>query len=303
MTTTTLDILRARIDHVGANAIELVEQFSGMHPASTATDSIVVINPHGSHRWNMLPPAGKRIQSKLLPAVDRVTELTLSLIRNLPNGVQHDVKGWLETLRSSVEQDGATSWATVDEAVEGVRELTNRAVSTLEAYSATCPSDALAIADTNALLFNPDVEHWHFEGVDRFTIILTPVVLSELDGHKVNHRNQHVRETACTVIRKIKEYRRRGPMHDGVVVVKQRVFLRSVAAEPDMAQSLSWFRPGNADDRFLAGAIEVMRGDLGKPTFIVTADINMQNKADMAGLPFREVPASPVGREEVSPCP
>ena len=122
MTATMLDILRTRIDQVRDSTVELIEHFSGMHPANTPNDSVISINPHGGHRWNKLPPAGKQIQSKLLPAVDRVTELTLSLTRNLPNGVQHDLKGWLEKMRSSVEQEGATWWATVGEAAEGLPE-------------------------------------------------------------------------------------------------------------------------------------------------------------------------------------
>ena len=79
---------------------------------------------------------------------------------------------------------------------------------------------------------------------------------------------------------------------DGVVVVQDRVALRSIANEPNMDQSLSWLDSTNADDRFLASAIDVMRVDLATPAFIVTSDINLQNKAAMAGLPFREVPAS-----------
>jgi len=48
----------------------------------------------------------------------------------------------------------------------------------------------------------------------------------------------------------------------------------------------------DADDHFLASAIDIMRADLTTHAFIVTSDINLQNKAEMAGLPFREVPAS-----------
>jgi predicted ribonuclease YlaK len=145
------------------------------------------------------------------------------------------------------------------------------------------------------LLANPDIERWQFEGVDHFTIVLTPTALSELDRHKVNHKNECVRRKASKLILKIKEYRRRGPLHGGVSVVKGQVSLRSVAHEPNMSESLSWFDATNADDRFLATALEEIRANLGARVFIVTSDINMQNKAEAAGIPFYEVPA---GRAE-----
>lgn len=53
-----------------------------------------------------------------------------------------------------------------------------------------------------------------------------------------------------------------------------------------MAQSLSWFDANTADNRFLATTLETIRGNLAPRLFIVTEDINMQNKAGMAGIPF-----------------
>jgi predicted ribonuclease YlaK len=65
-----------------------------------------------------------------------------------------------------------------------------------------------------------------------------------------------------------------------------------------MSQTLSWFDSTNADDRFLATALEIIRANMGAIVFIVTSDINMQNKAEMAGIPFREVPAQSVEQKE-----
>lgn len=292
MTQSMLDLLRIQANRICEEGIQLIGNFSAMHPANTPGDLIVLISLSGNQFWNELPPAGKQIQVKLLPKIRRFSELVLALTRNFPNSAQKNMQRALETIRRSVEQEETTWWKSQDEAVNGFRSLIKKIISTLEDYCNGSTGEALAIADTNALIHNPDIEHWYFEDVEMFTVVLTPTVLSELDKHKVNHRNQQVREKASSVIRRIKEYRRRGSLHDGVVVVQGRVTLRSIANEPNMDQSLSWLDSANADDRFLASAIDVMRADLAMRAFIVTSDINLQSKAEMAGLPFCEVPGS-----------
>jgi hypothetical protein len=57
-----------------------------------------------------------------------------------------------------------------------------------------------------------------------------------------------------------------------------------------MGCSLPWLDPSNADDKILAAFIEVMRLRTAHPGFIVTRDINLQNKAEFARLPFLEPP-------------
>jgi len=267
-----------------------------MRPMNTPSDPVVIISPFGSHSWNDLPPEGRRIQARLLPEIDRFAGLIRALTRNLPGSSSQKLDSALNDMRSAVEQDDRTWWKTREEAVEGFRKLTDQVITMLEGYHGTSSSAVQAIPDTSALLASPDIEHWQFKDADHFTIVLTPTVLSELDRHKINYRNQDVRDKALGLIRRIKEYRRRGDVHAGVPVVKGRVSLRFLASEPNMAESLSWFDATNADDRILATALEVIRGDLGARVFIATSDINMQNKAEMAGIPFREVSAQGCGQ-------
>lgn len=290
MSDTTLDILRARAERICEGGCRLLKDFSGMHPANTPNDSVVLISPSGDQFWNDLPSGGKQIQAGLLPEIDRFSELIRTLIQNLPGTAQQNIISALESIRNAIEQDGTTWWKTKAEAVEGFRESINQILAILENYSTTAANIFLAIPDTNALLANPDIEHWRFDDARHFTILLTPTVLSELDKHKINHKNEQVRDKATTLIRKIKEYRRRGSIHDGVPIVTDLISLRFIAKEPGMSQTLSWFDSENADDRFLATALEVMRENMGSVVFIATSDINMQNKAEMAGIPFREVP-------------
>jgi hypothetical protein len=81
------------------------------------------------------------------------------------------------------------------------------------------------VPDTNALIFNPDIEKWEFDDMRQFTVVLTPPVLSELDTLKIKSPGvETVREKSVKVINKIKEYRRRaanasGKLTDGIVLV------------------------------------------------------------------------------------
>ena len=298
MTATVMDILQNRADQICTVGVKLIKEFSGMHPVNTPNDSVVFISASGNQFWEILPPGGKQIQASLLPEVDRFINLIRTLAQSLPNVAQQDLASSLKEIRSAVEQNGTTWWETKDEAVDGFQKLIDKVVSTFDDYCGGSSVEVLPIPDTNALLGNPDIEHWQFEGVKQFTMVLVPTVLSELDRHKINHGNQQLRDKAFTLIRKIKEYRRRGSLQEGVSIVRDRISLRSIAHEPNMAQSLSWFDSANADDRFLATSLEIIRSNFSNIVFVVTSDINMQNKAEMAGIPFRETPSYTVEQEE-----
>jgi len=117
-----------------------------------------------------------------------------------------------------------------------------------------------------------------------------PAVLSELDELKINHRNEAVREKTKSLINKFKEYRRRGRLSDGVVLVNDVSTIMSLAIEPDFNNTLPWLSPDNNDDRLLCAIVEVMRSHPRSLVIIITADINLQNKAEFARLPFVEPP-------------
>jgi hypothetical protein len=57
--------------------------------------------------------------------------------------------------------------------------------------------------------------------------------------------------------RQISEYRRRGRLIDGDTLVRDVSTISAVAVEPRMGVSLPWLDPTNADDRFLASALEI----------------------------------------------
>jgi predicted ribonuclease YlaK len=57
-----------------------------------------------------------------------------------------------------------------------------------------------------------------------------------------------------------------------------------------MEESLPWLDPKNKDDQLLATVIEVMRMRPRSRVWLITGDINLQNKAEFANVPFMEPP-------------
>ena len=57
-----------------------------------------------------------------------------------------------------------------------------------------------------------------------------------------------------------------------------------------MEQTLEWLDPTSGDDRIIAGVIDAMRRFPRSTVVLVTADVNLQNKAAFASLPFVEPP-------------
>ncbi|MGA3373731.1 MAG: PIN domain-containing protein, partial [Terracidiphilus sp.] len=94
-------------------------------------------------------------------------------------------------------------------------------------------------------------------------------------------------------IRQLKEYRRRAvgkKLADGVDLVLGVSQVVTIATEPRMEESLPWLDPKNKDDQLLATVIEVMRMRPRSRVWLITGDINLQNKAEFANVPFMEPP-------------
>ena len=92
-----------------------------------------------------------------------------------------------------------------------------------------------------------------------------------------------------SIITRLKGLRRQGNMHEGVKVNKV-ITVKMIAHEPDFKKTLSWLDPTNKDDCIIAATLEVQREEPSSIVVLVTNDINHQNKAEMANLPFIEPP-------------
>jgi predicted ribonuclease YlaK len=144
--------------------------------------------------------------------------------------------------------------------------------------------------DTSALVYNPNIEEWSFEGIKCMTLAIPPTVISELDSYEMSNKNENVKEKARKLINKFKEYSRRGNLASGVTLVKNKINLFTLQQEPDMSKSLSHLNYQNNDDRIFASFIEVIRTNVNSTVILVSRDFNLHNKANHFSLPVFDPP-------------
>lgn len=159
----------------------------------------------------------------------------------------------------------------------------------LSIFDQKSSNEILLIPDTNSLLFSCDpVTYRKVASQNAFTFLLLPTVLGELDRLKYLHRNQDVREKAEKAIKRIKGWRNQGSLTDGVVVDKT-ILVKAWHKEPDMDNTLSWLDNSVQDDRIIASVLSAQAENASSVIYLITGDINLQNKADAAFIPILEI--------------
>ncbi len=240
--------------------------------------------------WNPLNEEGRRIQSRALEEYTTFYAILSSLVRNQPSQNIAELREQDSTIRDTIQQSDMPWHDRLQEHYDDFSEALNKELTLLEGLYDSSDGSVIYAPDTNALLFNPELEKWRFKDSPRFIILLTPTVLSELDTLKVNHRVESVRKKAESLIRRIKGYRTRGRLTDGVPLVTNISQLITCVCEPDFDETLPWLDRTNNDDRIRAVFVEVMRQHPRSTVILVTRDINLQSKADFARLLFLEPP-------------
>jgi rRNA-processing protein FCF1 len=249
----------------------------------------------GDFSWNTLDEAGRQVQANLLGEYRRFYSTIRVLLREHPDDTLQKMQEadglileFIQQNQTLFSDNRETHFARADGALTSM-------ICLLDGLYGQSDERLMLVPDTNALIFNPAIEKWAFAGAPQFSIVFTSPVLSELDGLKINHRVETVRDKAEKVIRQLKEYRRRAEasgkrLVDGVDLVSGTSQVITLATEPRMQDSLPWLDPNNKDDQLLANVIEVMRTRPRSPVWLVTRDINLQNKAEYANVPFVEPP-------------
>jgi rRNA maturation endonuclease Nob1 len=149
------------------------------------------------------------------------------------------------------------------------------------------------VPDTNALIRNPDLaSYWRVASVAAFRVHLLPPVLQELDELKDRGRTQELRSQAQAVVRRLKGLRDKGSLAAGVKLTRD-ITVQAEAREVDVTAVLNWLDPAVPDDRIVAAALRLQSDNPAGFVVLVTSDLNLQNKADAAGLPYVETPPSP----------
>jgi hypothetical protein len=230
-----------------------------------------------------------RLQLCLKVAYDAWFERFNLLFRSSPNKLEKQIKDSHEKIVAWIELGSNYEIRPSREAnIESARKACRPFYEFLDLHHG--PSEVVLIPDTNALTDNPDPLNYKSIAESRiFTFLLLPTVLSELDNLRIFARDQAYREKVAKVIRRIKGWRKQGSLSEGITL-HRTITVRAVAREPNVRETLGWLDPRNNDDRIIASALEVQAAAPTVVIILVTSDINLQNKADAAKLPYSETP-------------
>jgi hypothetical protein len=255
-------------------------------------DSMVIQLWH-DYRWGPLNNPGQQLQRQLLETWRPLMERVRLLLGSDPSATHERldeldafVIRWLD--RPTGEFD-FTIPKSIPDAKERFRAELAPCFELLDSLGQSTGATTV-VPDTNVLIRSPDVARYdRVLGVSAYTVVLIPPVLAELDALKVGRISPEVREKARKFSERIKEWRRRGVLHRGVKVQGQ-VAVRTEGREPNLGASLSWLDPTVVDDRIIACVLELQRRHPTARIVLLTGDVNLLAKADMAGIPTADTP-------------
>lgn len=289
-----LDVLEKLSDDLlGASGIEYRGDFN-------RGGGVVFIAPD----WAWTDPTDelRRMQMKLVPQFDDWREHYGLLFRTAPEELRDQVKETTNRIHVWLARDGGgwTGWdvpADIAKAkaiqAEGFAKL--RQLLEVVAPESAEAGAVIALPDTSSLIDAPDLRQYAKAlGVASVDLFLVPAALSELDSLKDQGKTQEVREKARRAGLAIKAIRERGSLLHGVEIEGGvRVFSRP--QEPRFDDLPGHLDPSVPDDRLLAAAFELQREHPTAAVVLVTRDVNLQTKAELARIPFAEPPTEAGG--------
>jgi len=270
--------------------MELLDASKINHSDYDGYGRVVVIAP--KHGWGPTDDRQKLLQKEILELYTPWIEHLRLLFSGASNEVSRQIKRTDSFMMSWIQKKGGYDVpASIPKAKSLLSKQTQRFDELPQMLESVKRASVIVVPDTNALAVCPDFQTYHkVAGQREFTLVLMPTVLSELDALKVDARKtQEFRGKVKSVIKRIKGLRKQGNLHQGVIINKT-ITVRMVAREPDFKNSLSWLDRENRDDRILASVLESQRQEPSTVVILSTGDINLQNKAEMAHIPFEEPP-------------
>ncbi|EMJ87257.1 PIN domain-containing protein [Leptospira meyeri] len=210
------------------------------------------------------------------------------LIEKLPNDLKKNAIKSIKYIEEQIELK--SNWNTMSTPAKNISEIKNqfeKLYSLIKLYENK--EATILVPDTNSLIIQQNFDTYKTLAGDLITILLIPTVFSELDKLKITHREEEFRKKIKKIINQIKGYRSQGSLSEGVTIFKT-VTIKAIAKEPNFNLTLSWLDKENNDDRIIASILEYQIENPANKVYLVTADINLQNKAELARIPFFEPP-------------
>lgn len=281
--------LKQDFQNIEQQMMELLDVSTIKEFRNDPNSGVVFITP--TYYWGETDEQQKILQMQLVKSFSNWTEHFRLLFSNASQEINQQIDETQKFITSWIEKE--SSWD-VPSKIQDTKPLFREKVKVfydlLNLLEITEKHEIIIVPDTNSLIAVPDVTQYSSaSGQPKYTVIIVPTVLAELDKLKVIHREQDFRDKVNSVIKRIKGLRTQGSLLTGVTVNKT-VTVKMIAAEPDFENTLKWLNSENTDDRIIASVLEIQKENPSSVVILSTSDINLQNKAEMANLPFTETP-------------
>jgi hypothetical protein len=285
-----LEILRKLEAKARQDLDSLIDVSSLTKTVENDPNSGVVFIPLHPWRWLPLEAASRPVLGRAKRSLEVWLEAgNLTLATAGPEHLEQFNEA-SETLRRYIDRSEKASGppsGDIDSARARAHELLHEQLQILDALPAAHEAgQTLVVPDTNALLTDPAIEDWQL-GTEACTVVIVPQVQSELDEKKVGGNDQ-IKTRAASLIRRFREYGRRGDTFEGVPLAESR-FLREIPVQAGNESAPNWLDVTHRDDRILVSALSLAAQHLTARLVVVTRDRNMQNKARMLQLPAVDV--------------
>jgi len=288
--TSSVQRLQKQLEVIEQKMMDLLDASVIDHFCDDPYSSFAVIAP--PHSWGSTDEKQKRLQMEVLKLYKPWIEQVRLLFSGAPDEVSKEIEDADSFVIRWVERKDI-SWgvpASIEKAKSFFSQQIKPFIDLLQMLESPEQRRIIIVPDTNSLIMCPNFATYHkVAGQPEFTLVIMPTVLSELDNLKVTGRDQEFRNKVKSIITRIKGLRAQGSLLQGVTVNKT-VTVRMEAREPDFEQTLSWLEQANNDDKLVASILELQRQEPSAVIILSTGDINLQNKAEMAYVPFVEPP-------------
>lgn len=286
---TFVEHLTIQLDSIKQTMFELLDNSRIKTRRDDHHSSIVVIAPR--QYWDSPTEIEQTLQIKLKQLYGLWIETFKLFTENSPEASKRKIDETDKFVKNWIEKK--SDWGIPNTINEAKTEFENNIkfyYDTLNLYSNNGDKQIIVVPDTNALIQEPDPKAYkQLIGSDRMTIIFLPTVLSELDELKLKSSSPDFQKKVKSVITRLKGYRQQGNLIDDGVTVEKSIKLKMVASEPNFDRTLSWLDRENNDDRIIASALEIQRDNPSSVVCLVTSDINLQNKTEMARLTYIDI--------------
>lgn len=241
--------------------------------------SKIVLSGAGDYQWEVLNDNGREIQNQLRNRYTHLIKWIQFLTTNMASTQQRTLNVSIQTVQDFIEQNGLLFKMDKDEQLNSVMKSMDLLFDLVSLAYQVTEDYCLMIPDSRALLANPEFEKWTFEGIEKFKILLLPVIANELDKAPANDEIKN----------KILDYTKRGNLLDGVKINEKNSI--QFVSDLQVEKTLSWLDLSDHYDSVIAAYLEIVKANPHTRVILVTKDASLAEKASSINVPHMKPPA------------